>query len=177
MKFLKKMKHEYGGKWSDHLADVFWACRSSVKTATGFSPFSLVYGMEAISLVELVVPTPRVVLEESQEDTENTNNERRLADLEGVEEERELVKRRSQRYQQRMNRAYAQIVHLRAFTEGQLVLRRTEHVRRNLLGPSKFDPKWEGPYIIREAHDSGYYYLTKEDGTVLTESINRKWLK
>ena len=104
LKILKKMKYEYGGKLSDHLADVLWACRGSVKTATGFSPFFLVYGTEAISPVELVVPTPRVILEESQEDT---NNERRIADLEGVEEERELAKRRSQRYQQRMTRAYA----------------------------------------------------------------------
>ena len=53
LKILKKMKHEYGGKWSDHLADVLWACRSFVKTATGFSQFSLVYGTEAISPVEL----------------------------------------------------------------------------------------------------------------------------
>ena len=73
----------------------------------GFSPFSLVYGTEAISPVELVVPTRRVVVEESQEETEDTNNERRLADLEGVEEERELAKKRSQRYQQRMIKAYA----------------------------------------------------------------------
>ena len=78
-----------------------------MKTVTGFSPFSLVYGTKAISLVELVVPILRVILEESQEDTKDTNNERRLADLEGVEEERELAKRRSQRYQQRMTRAYA----------------------------------------------------------------------
>ena len=75
-----------------------------MKTNAGFSPFSLVYGTEAISPVELVVPTPRVILEESQEDS---NNERRIADLEGVEEERELAKRRSQTYQQRMTRAYA----------------------------------------------------------------------
>ena len=177
LKILKKMKHEYGGKWSEHLVDVLWACRSSVKTAMGFSPFSLVYGMEAISPVELVVLTPRVVLEESQEDTEDTNNEKRLADLEGVEEERELAKRRSQRYQQRMTRAYAQAVRPSAFTEGQLVLRTAEHVRKNLPGPSKFAPKWEGSYIIKEAHDSGYYYLTKEDGIVLTEPINGKWLK
>ena len=45
--------------------------------------------------MELVVPTPRVVLEESQEETEDTNNERRLANLDGVEEERELAKKRS----------------------------------------------------------------------------------
>ena len=91
--------------------------------------------------MELVIPTPRVVLEESQEESENTNNERRLADLEGVEEERELAKKRSQRYQQRMTRAYAQAVRPRMFTEGQLVLRMAEHVRRNLPRPSKFTPK------------------------------------
>ena len=177
LKILQKMKHEYEGKWSDHLANVLWACRSSVKTTTGFSPFSLVYGTEAISPVELVVPTPRVVLEESQEETEDTNNERRLADLERVEGERQLAKKRGQRYQQRMTKVYAQAVRPRTFTEGQLVLRMAKHVRRNLLGLSKFAPKWEGPYIIKTAHDSRYYYLTKEDGTVLTEPINGKWLK
>ena len=148
-----------------------------MKIATGFSQFSLVYGIAAISQVELVVPTPRVVPEESQEDTEDTNNERRLADLEGVKEERELAKRRSQRYQQRMTKAYTQTIRPRAFTKGQLILRTAEHVRRNLPRPSKFAPKWEGPYIIREAHDSGYYYLIKEDGIVLTKPINGKWLK
>ena len=107
----------------------------------------------------------------------DTNNERRLADLEGLEEEREVVKRRSQRYQQRMAKAYTQTIHPRAFTKGQLVLRIAEHVRKTLLEPSKFAPKWEGPYIIREAHDSGYSYLTKEDGIVLTDLINGKWLK
>ena len=46
LKILKKMKHEYRGKWSDHLANVLWACRNFVKTAIGFSPFSLVYGQK-----------------------------------------------------------------------------------------------------------------------------------
>ena len=76
-----------------------------------------------------------------------------------------------------MTRVYAQAIRLRAFTEGQLVLKTAEHMRRNLPGPSKFAPKWEGPYTIREAHDNRYYYLTKEDRTVLTEPINGKWLK
>ena len=76
-----------------------------------------------------------------------------------------------------MTKAYAQVVRPRAFTKGQLVLRMAEHVRRNLLGPSKFAPKWEGPYIIGKAYESGYHYLIKEDETVLTEPINGKWLK
>ena len=69
-----------------------------MKIATGFSPFSLVYGTKAISPIELIVPTPRVMLEENQEGTEDTNNEKGLADLEGLEEEREVARRRSQRY-------------------------------------------------------------------------------
>ena len=99
LKILKKMKHEYGGKWSDHLTDVLWACRSSLKITMGFSPFFLVYGTKAISPIELVIPKPRVVLEENQEGTEDINSERRLADLEGLEEERRVARRRSQRYQ------------------------------------------------------------------------------
>ena len=91
--------------------------------------------------MELVIPTLRVVLEESQEGTDDTNSERRLANLEGLEEQREVAKGRSQRYQQRMAKAYAQTVHPRAFAEGQLVLRTAKHVRKNLLGPSKFAPK------------------------------------
>ena len=76
-----------------------------------------------------------------------------------------------------VDKAYGQIVHPRALTKGQLVLKVAKHVRKNVPGPSKFAPKWEGPYIIRQAHDSGYYYLTKEDGTILTDPINGKWLK
>ena len=40
-----------------------------------------------------------------------------------------------------------------------------------------FTPKWEGPYVVKEAHDSGYYYLARMDGTSLVDPINGKWLK
>uniref|UniRef100_A0A2N9FAT3 Integrase catalytic domain-containing protein n=1 Tax=Fagus sylvatica TaxID=28930 RepID=A0A2N9FAT3_FAGSY len=63
------------------------------------------------------------------------------------------------------------------FAEGQMVLKAAEFVRRNLPSPSKFSPNWDGPYIIREAHGSGYYRLSKPDGTTLADPINGKWLK
>ena len=89
------------------MTDLLWACRSSLKIATGISPSSLVYGTEVINPMELVIPTPRVVLEENQEGADGTNNERRLSDLERLKEEQEVTRRRSQRYQQRMAKAYA----------------------------------------------------------------------
>ena len=76
-----------------------------------------------------------------------------------------------------MAKAYEQVVHPRIFTEGQLVLRAAEHVRKNIPGPLKFAPKWEGPNVVKEAYDNEYYYLAKVDGTSLANPINGKWLK
>jgi hypothetical protein len=58
-----------------------------------------------------------------------------------------------------------------------MVLRAVDHVRRGLPSPSKSAPNWEGPYLIRETYDSGYYKLATADGTTLADPINGKWLK
>lgn len=60
-----------------------------------------------------------------------------------------------------MVKAYEKVVHPGIFAEGQLVLSAAEYKRKNIPGPSKFTPKWEDPYIVKEAHDSGYYYLVR----------------
>ena len=57
------------------------------------------------------------------------------------------------------------------------MLRTSNHVQRGLVGPSKFSPKWEGPFMLREANASGYYRLAQMDGKDLMDPINGKWLK
>jgi hypothetical protein len=39
------------------LYSTLWACRTSVKTATDFSPFQLVYGLEAVLPIECQIPS------------------------------------------------------------------------------------------------------------------------
>uniref|UniRef100_A0A2N9J5Q0 Reverse transcriptase n=1 Tax=Fagus sylvatica TaxID=28930 RepID=A0A2N9J5Q0_FAGSY len=89
---LSKMVFDYGNDWKAHLADVLWAYRSSHKTATGFTPFSLVYGIDTISPTELVVPSPRVMQGNELEVDTNMCVEARMADLEGLDEARDLAK-------------------------------------------------------------------------------------
>ena len=60
--------------------------------------------------------------------------------------------------------------------EGQLVLRTADHVKRGMARPSKFSPKWEGPFVVKEAHASSYYCLAQMDGKDLMDPINGKWL-
>jgi hypothetical protein len=40
-----------------------WDYRTSVKSATGFTPFWLVYGLEAILLIECEIPSLRLAVE------------------------------------------------------------------------------------------------------------------
>uniref|UniRef100_A0A2N9HPJ3 Reverse transcriptase n=1 Tax=Fagus sylvatica TaxID=28930 RepID=A0A2N9HPJ3_FAGSY len=177
LRILSKMVFDYGKGWNSHLADTLWAYRGSTKTATGFTPFSLVYGTDAISPTELLVPSPRILHGMDLEADADICAEARVADLEGLEEARELAQARSLRYHQKLADAYEKTLQTRIFAKGQMVLKTVDHVRRGLPSPSKFAPNWEGPYLIREAYDSGYYKLSTADGTTLVDPINGKWLK
>ena len=76
-----------------------------------------------------------------------------------------------------MTETYGKTTKERVFIEGQLVLKMADHVKRGMAGLSKFSPKWEGPFIVREAYVSGYYRLAHMNGTDLMDPINSKWLK
>ena len=73
-----------------------------------------------------------------------------------------------------MTNAYNKVMMARTFVNGQMVLKAVDHVRRNLSAPFKFAPNWIGPYLIREANESGYYRLATADGEVLVEPVNGK---
>ena len=82
------------------------------------------------------------------EEDANICGEARMADLEGLDEARELAKVRSQRNYQKMVNVYSKALRVRVFVEGQMVLKAAEFVRRSLPSPSKFSPNGDGPYIV-----------------------------
>ncbi|XP_050242357.1 uncharacterized protein LOC126691348 [Quercus robur] len=86
LRILSKMVHEYEGGWIEHLLETLWAYQSSRKIAIRLLPFSLVYGTEAISLVELLVPTPRVVHGQETDMDAATCAEIRTTNLETLKE-------------------------------------------------------------------------------------------
>jgi hypothetical protein len=98
LRILSKMVFAYGKGWSSHLADALWAYRGSTKTATGFTPFSLVYGTDAIAPTKLMVPSPRILHGMDLEVNADIYAEARAADLKSLEEARELAQARGLRY-------------------------------------------------------------------------------
>ena len=136
------------------------------------------YGTEVISSVELLVPTLRVIHGQEIEMVAAPCAKVQVSDLETLQEARNLALNRiQQNQQQQISNAYNKVMKARTFVNGQIVLKAADHVRRILSAPFKFASSWEGPYLIREANDSGYYRLATVNGEILVESINGKWLK
>ena len=54
---IKKQLEKAKGGWVDKLPLALWAYRTTHKTATGHTPFSLAYGSEAMIPVEIEVPS------------------------------------------------------------------------------------------------------------------------
>jgi hypothetical protein len=66
-KVLKTMLQRMVGvnktSWHLHLFSALWAYRTSVKTTTGFTPFQLVYRIEAVLPIECEIPSLKLTVE------------------------------------------------------------------------------------------------------------------
>jgi hypothetical protein len=65
-----------------------WAYQTSVKTTTGFSPFQLVHGVEAVFPIECEIPSLKIVVELLPD---MTQLEECLVHLEHLDEQRRDV--------------------------------------------------------------------------------------
>ncbi|XP_057545841.1 uncharacterized protein LOC130824839 [Amaranthus tricolor] len=59
---IKKKIEGVKGNWDEELPGILWASRTTIKDATGHTPFSLVYGSEAVLPVEIGVPSTRKMI-------------------------------------------------------------------------------------------------------------------
>ncbi|XP_077241592.1 uncharacterized protein LOC143882069 [Tasmannia lanceolata] len=95
---IKKRLDEKGGRWADELYHVFWAYRTTPRTATGESPFNLSFGTEAIIPIDIGVPSPSVT-----NFNEQTNGDGLAANLDLLEEAREESRIRVAAYKQKVS--------------------------------------------------------------------------
>ncbi|KAL5552400.1 hypothetical protein UlMin_024423 [Ulmus minor] len=168
---LKKKLEKSKGAWVDELPLVLWSYRTSFRTTTGETPFSLAYGVDAVVPVELGIPTFRI------ENFTEENNDVLLAlasDL--LEEKRDKAQLRATALQQTVARHYNSKVKLRRFTKGDLVIRRI-FLNTKEKGVGVLGPNWEGPYRVRAILRSGTYELETLGGRVLANPWNAEHLK
>ena len=168
---LKKRLTTHKGRWAEELPWALWSDRTTPKTSTGQTPYSLVYGTEAVLPTEIMTPTTRYGLQ-----TTDANQEELAHDIDTIDELREIAKIRMESYRQKVANSYNKHVRVKAFSVGDLVLRK---VFQNTLDTTagKFADTWEGPYFIDAVVGRGAYQLSTIDGIQVPRSWNALHLK
>jgi len=171
---------------------VVWGLRTQPCKSIGQTPFSLVYGSEAILPADIMWQSAR--LETYQE---GEADEARHLELDTVEEARCNALVQSARYlqgirryhdrnvQQRCNtlvqsagylqgvrRYHDHNIQQRSFSIADMVLRRIQ----NEEGLHKLNSRWEGPFIVSKVTRPGSYRLQHPDGTEVPNSWNIEYL-
>ncbi|EOX94716.1 RNA-directed DNA polymerase (Reverse transcriptase), Ribonuclease H [Theobroma cacao] len=171
-RIIEKMTDIYKD-WHEKLPFALHAYRTTVRTSTGATPFSLVYGMEAVLPIEVEIPSLRVLKEVQLEEAEWVNA--RYEQLNLIEEKRLTALCHGQLYQKRMMRAYDKKAHSRQFREGELVLKRILPNQHDLRG--KWTPNWEGPFVVKKAFSGGALILAEMDGREFSNPVNADAVK
>ncbi|XP_019434200.1 PREDICTED: uncharacterized protein LOC109340893 [Lupinus angustifolius] len=146
-KIVAKMVENYKD-WHEKLPYALHAYRTNIRSSTGAAPFSLVYGMEAVSPIKVEIPSLRVLMEAELEESEWVKA--RYEQLNMIEEKRLAAICHGQLYQGRVARAFDK--------------------KEDAHG--KWAPNYEGPYIVKNAFSGGALVLQDMDGNVLARPVN-----
>ncbi|XP_042400762.1 uncharacterized protein LOC121990751 [Zingiber officinale] len=122
LRILRARLDHMGGSWMDELPSVLWALHTTPKEGTGVTLFHLVYDGEAVVPVEIEVESDRVL------HYDEGNEERRLMELDMVNEVHDKAAARLTVYRQRMRKNYNRRVIPRSFQSGDLVWKKVRPV-------------------------------------------------
>nr|XP_009618090.1 uncharacterized protein LOC104110325 [Nicotiana tomentosiformis] len=164
---LKKRLEESKGKWPEVLPRVFWAYRTKTKISMGETPFSLVYGAEALIPVKIGEPSTRY--------THLTEEEMRV-NLDLLEKRREASLIRMASQKQMIERYYNRKANLRYLNSGDFILKKVFRSTK-AANEGKLSSNWEGHYRVQGIAGKGAYELETVDGKVLPSNWNAVHLK
>jgi hypothetical protein len=158
---MKLIFNQPRGKWPDELIKVVWSHNTTVSRSTGFTPFKLLFGDEAITLEEAKAGSIRIVA--SAEDEADCSVAKDV--IEGIM--LQPVKNIN-KYQAKTIKWRDRKVRLKNIKPGHLVLRRVA----NLDTVGKLQLKWEGPFLVVSSSRPGSYRLKDMDGNDIPRSWN-----
>lgn len=114
--------------------------RTSIRTLTGETPFSLVYDTKVVLRIEVEIPSLRILMETKVEEEEWVQT--RFDQLNFIKENRMDALCYGELYQQRFKKAFDKKFHPSQFEEGDLVLKK-------ILPIHKDSPEY-GPQTMKD---------------------------
>jgi hypothetical protein len=157
----KRLLDDKKGKWVDQLPEVVWALNTTECRATGFTPFRLLYGSEAMTPQKIKHGSPQTSTTAVPDVDEPTSK-----DL--IDGDRVLGLQALNKYQAQTKAWRDNVVVPKEFDKGDLVLVRTTRTESR----GKLEPKWERPFIVKMKSSPSAYRLSTPSGEDLEHSWN-----
>jgi ribosomal protein L21E len=148
---LRAFMDEDFKSWDDKVPFITFAYNTAVNAATKMTPFELVQGRSARLPIDIVLGTRP----SEQRAPSEYYNELLIRMQEGFRAARDADDQAKRTRERRGALASGKTA---VFQQGDKVL------LDNKLPVSKFDKKFEGPYVVADVHDKNYVTLVKEDG-------------
>jgi hypothetical protein len=169
---LQRMINLANSNWNLMFYSALWAYQTSIETATSFSPFQLIYGLEVVLPIECHIPSLNMVV---QLFPDTSPLEECLLYLEKLDEQCRDASLANEAHKQKVKCQYDRSIHPRIFSKGDLVM---VYDKDNYpLGVGKFKPMWFEPFIVKEFLKRGTYRLVVFEGNSLAEPRNGLYLK
>jgi ribonuclease HI len=172
---IKKKMEEKPRRWHEVLLEALWAYWVSKHGAIKMTLFELLYGQEAMLLVEISAQTSWVMFQDSLWATEYRSSmmdetddllESRLIELWEIEKEKLKVAK-----------LYNKRVKEKSFHVGDLVWKTILPLGARDSKFGKWSPSWEGPLTVTRIVSGNTYFIESLRGEALPKAINGKYLK
>jgi hypothetical protein len=165
---MKLIFNQPRGKWPDELIKVVWSHNTTISRSTGFTPFKLLFGDEAITPEEAKAGSIRIVA--STEDEAEADYSVEKDAIEGIMLQ---AVENINKYQAETIKWRDRKVWLKNIEPEHLVLRRVA----NPETVGKLQLKWEGPFLVVSSSRPGSYRLKDMDGNNIPISWNADELR
>jgi hypothetical protein len=147
---------------------VVWSHNTTTSRSTGFTPFKLLFGDEAVTPEEAKTGSIRVVAS-----AESGPEDACLVEKDALEGTRLQAVENINKYQAETVKWRDRKVRLKNIEPGHLVLRRVANP--DIVG--KLQLKWEGPFLVVSSSRPGSYRLKDMDGNEIPRSWNADELR
>jgi hypothetical protein len=165
-RIMKLIFNQPRGKLLDELIKVVWSHNTTMSRSTGFTPFKLLFGNEAITPEEAKAGSIRTIALAGDEADYSV-----VKDV--IEGTRLQAVENINKYQAKTIKWRDRKVWLKNIKPGHLVLRRVANP--DTVG--KLQLKWEGPFLVVSLSRPGSYRLKDMDGNNIPRSWNADELR
>ena len=158
--------------WNLQLFFVLWDYSTTIKTSAGFTPFQLVYRLEATLPIRCEIPSLKPVVELLPN---TTTEEERFLYFNKLDETHQDATLANEVHKRWIKYQYNRSIQPRIFNEGDLVL--TYDQKHDKLGGRKLESMWHGPNVVSRVLEKGAFELIDYDGIPLGEPWDGIYLK